>query len=473
MDILMVAAELGPYARATATGDTVAALGKVLSQMGHDVTVALPRYPAFEAAGLLMARRLTPLDVDSKTQVTVLDGHLATGVKIVLFDVEDLYSREGIYGDPGGRAAYRDTAARFGLLCRAAAALCEQRREQGSPFEVVHTFDWPAAPVSYLLDRAEDHTEARVLTVHDASQQGSFAAREASSLGASSKDDSIKVDGRLNFLGLGLRHADAIVTTSPGYADDLPNAEQSGPLAERFGARRDDLTGVVGGLDYSVYNPATDPALRSRYGAEDASGKGSTKTELVRSLGLKLDTERPLVGAIVEDASAAQLLRAALPKLTKSELALVVTGSASAKVVDKAKERDPERIAVLEPMDDTAVRRLCAAADLLIDPRPYDSAAFYVRCAQRYGALPVACAAGAFRDAVVDCDADLETGTGFLFGEPTAADLVGATQRGLAAYRGPGWGALRQRVMRLDLSWDRGARRYLQIYRQARKARSR
>jgi starch synthase len=85
--------------------------------------------------------------------------------------------------------------------------------------------------------------------------------------------------------------------------------------------------------------------------------------------------------------------------------------------------------------------------------------------AQRYGAFPVAHATGGLRDTVVDCDAALETGTGFLFDEPTAPALVAATQRAIAAVKHPRAGVLRRRVMRLDLGWDRPARRYEQIYR--------
>jgi starch synthase len=84
---------------------------------------------------------------------------------------------------------------------------------------------------------------------------------------------------------------------------------------------------------------------------------------------------------------------------------------------------------------------------------------------QRYGALPVAHATGGLSDTIVDCDAALETGTGFLFDEPDVDAFLGAAQRAIAAHASPRWPALRRRVMRLDLGWDRPARRYDQIYR--------
>ena len=75
MDILMVSAELSPYARGSEVGDVVAGLSKALRQLGHRVTLALPRHPGFEAGGLLMARRLTPLSIGG-ADLTVLDGQL-------------------------------------------------------------------------------------------------------------------------------------------------------------------------------------------------------------------------------------------------------------------------------------------------------------------------------------------------------------------------------------------------------------
>src|SRR5688572_21681942 len=142
MDILMVAAELAPYARETDAAEAVPALSKALRQLGHGVTVALPRYPGFEEHGLFVARRLSPLPVGS-TGITVFDGQLASGVELVLFDGPGLLDRAGVFGDRAGE--YSDNEKRFAFLGKAAAALVRQRSEQNKPFAVVHAHDWPGA----------------------------------------------------------------------------------------------------------------------------------------------------------------------------------------------------------------------------------------------------------------------------------------------------------------------------------------
>jgi len=106
-----------------------------------------------------------------------------------------------------------------------------------------------------------------------------------------------------------------------------------------------------------------------------------------------------------------------------------------------------------------------AAADVVLVPSRREPCGLVQMYAQRYGAVPVAHATGGLRDTIVDCDAKLETGTGFLFEETSPDALLGAIERSLAARTLPGWPVLVRRVMRLDRGWDRPARRYEQVYR--------
>src|SRR5262245_22180747 len=139
MEILMVALELGPYVCATNAADAVGSLGKALRQLGHNVTIAVPRQPGFEVAGLLLARRLTPLRLPDGSEVPVLDAQLPSGVQLTLFDAPVLFDRPGVYDD--GAADFSDNGRRFALLAQATAALVRQRAEQGTAFDLVHLHD--------------------------------------------------------------------------------------------------------------------------------------------------------------------------------------------------------------------------------------------------------------------------------------------------------------------------------------------
>jgi starch synthase len=437
MDVLMVTAELAPFARVTDAGDVVFALAKGLKQLGHRVTVALPRYAAFEEHGLLLARRLTPLPVDG-SEVTVFDGQLSSGVELVLFDVPGLSAPgELAVGEPPS-----DQLAAFDRLGRAAAALVRQRREQ-QPFEIVHAHDWAGGLVAPHLGTG---APPLVLSVYDA---------------------------RCSALKVALGSARCVVSPSPSYAAMLAEPAVSGPLASAFSALPEPVFGIASGLDYATHNPATDAVLEARYDAEEPSAKARTKGVVLRELRLELDILKPLVlfAGPLDRAHGADALLEALPELLRLPAAFVVAASGSTRLLSEfqalAAER-PELLACLVAKDEAAVRRLHAAADLaLVLPRdaPCETAQLV---AQRYGALPVAFAAGTVVDTVVDCDAALETGTGFLFDGLEGDALVGAVQRALSASAAEEpWARLRRRVMRLDLSWDRPARRYAQVYRRA------
>ncbi|HEU4578186.1 MAG TPA: glycogen/starch synthase [Polyangiaceae bacterium] len=472
MEILMVAAELSPYARAGETADAVAALSRMLVQLGHEVTVALPRYASFEDQGLLVARRLTPLRLPSGDSVTVFDGQLGSGVKIALFDAPEFFSKPGVYGD--GEQDFPDNARRFALLAQASAALAAQRAAQGQAFDVAHLHDWPGALAAIALAQA-DVPLPKVLTVHDLRRDGTFPSKELAALGINESlntEAGVKLGSQISVLKGGVQMADVVTTVSPRFARDLATPTCGGLLAPVFEARGEELQGILPGLDYAIHNPTTDTALASRFNAENAANKGVCKTALVRRLELDFDVRRPLIvvlGPLSEERGAGLVLQAAR-RIIDQEASLVVAGPASGALAEafNAKElKGRDNYAFVSNYDAAGERQLLAAADLLLALPQYDPSASLLRKAQRYGAAPVALARGAVCDAVVDCDVDLETGTGFLYSEPTPDEMVGAVSRAVAACGSLAWPRLTRRILRLDLSWESPARRYLKVYKNA------
>jgi starch synthase len=461
MDILMVAAELAPYARVTEAGDAVPALAKALKQLGHRVTLVLPRYAAFEAHGLLLARRLTPLPAPGG-DITVFDCQLSSGVEVALFDLPGLTDPSSLAQpdqlDPALLGAFSE-------LGRAVAALVSQR-EGNQPVELVHAHDWPGAIAIAALERKLPCA----LSVYDAARPGWFDPGAGSRLPAPLRE-ALTLQGRLSGLAAGLRRASIVVTPSSSYAASLPSPESTGPHAALFAALSSPVSGVSGGLDYASHNPAVDASLEARYDAEDPWLKARTKGVVLREHRLDLDIEKPLAVFFgpLDRAHGADVVLAALPKILKERLSLVVAGSSSDPLFEdfrKARDAHPESLALVERRVDGGERRLAAAADIALVVTRGAPAETAHLVAQRYGALPVALAAGTCLDGIVDADAALETGTGFLFDTAEPVALAGALARALAAYASEeGFARLRRRVMRLDLGWDRPARRHAQLYR--------
>jgi starch synthase len=470
MEILFVTTELAPFVTRGALADVSAALPKTLKGLGHKVTLVMPRFAAFEEAGLMHARRLTPLHVEvagHAYEVTVFDGRLPSQVEFILLDAPGLF--EHASPPASSLEATRDDGIRFAVFSKAVALMAKQRADAGTPFDVAHLNDWATALVAPFLKDLAVPTPT-VLTVHDAMSQGRVPADLLASLGLSTKAKGV--------LEAGLSVADAVSTVSPAYAQEMQSGSSGHGLAPASTAR---MVGIVNGVDYGVWNPATQPAIAARYDAEDTSSKMRCKGALQKELGLTLATGAPVLASIgpIELDKGSDLLIEALPRMLRtSDVQVVIVGDGVPALVAKLEgvvEANPGRIAFVRTASpfgrggsgpsDTLVHRVLAASDLVAVPSRKEPCGAVQLFAQRYGALPVAHATGGLLDTIVDCDAKLETGTGFLFEEPTVDLFYAAVQRALAAFATDRWAGLRRRVMRLDTGWERSARRYEQVYR--------
>jgi starch synthase len=478
MDILFASTELAPYAKVGGIADVVASLSKTLRQLGHNVTLALPRLPHFERAGLLVARRLTPLNFqlgEESYEATVYDGRLPSGVDITLLDVPGWFDHDGIYG--GADGDYPDNDLRFAVFSRAVVELLSHRLRSGTPIQIAHLHDWPGCLAALYAKRLGNHDLEEntkfVLTLHNLAFQGIADPSMLSRLGLGDDlfhPDGVEFYGKINLLKAGINFADAITTVSETYAQEIMSGPQGRGLEGVISANRSKLTGIVNGIDYSVWNPATDPHLPSRFDAQDATNKKRCKAELLQELGLEMRNERPLVSFVGQliDRKGIDILLDALPELMRSDIGLVIAGEGGADVVARAEEGAKKwkgDIAFVPSPTDALTHRIIAGSDILLVPSRFEPCGVVQRYAHRYGTVPVVHATGGLIDTVVDCDAALETGTGFVFDEASVRGLVSGVQRAVAAYTALPWARLRKRVMNLDLGWDRSAHRYLEIYR--------
>ncbi|HLK38719.1 MAG TPA: glycogen synthase GlgA [Polyangiaceae bacterium] len=480
MEIAFVTTELSPFVKVGGLADVSAALPKALRALGHAVTIVVPRYPDLETQGLLLARRLTPLrfSFDGRAfEATLFDGRLASQVDLVVVDVPGFFDRHGVYGERG--EDYPDNAVRFAALSRAAAELARERAASGRALDVVHCNDWPTALVPEYLRSMVAETPAlsatrTVLSIHNVTHQGIFPKDALPSVGLgwdAFRVDGIEFYGGINVLKMGILSADAVTTVSPTYAREIQTPELGARLDGVLLQRGERLVGILNGVDYAVWNPATDPALVVRYDAEGFGQKARCKVALQKELGLPLEPQAPLLlslGRMVEQ-KGTDLVAGAIPRLLRAtDAQIVVAGDGGAEMVraiEAAVAKGGGRAVFARAASEPLVHRMLGGADFVLVPSRFEPCGLVQMYGQRYGALPVARATGGLADTIVDCDAKLETGTGFLFPDPTVADLVGAAERAIAARALPRWQALVRRVMRLDRGWERAARRYEQLYR--------
>lgn len=457
MKLLLVALELGPYAGAAAA-DVTAQLAKALRLLDHEVTVVVPRLSSYQEAGILAARQLTPLQFLEPVpgQAHVHDATLSSGVRLVQLETPDAEF------DP--ERPLEDQLASLAHFGRAAGAFAQAASDNSSPFDVAVAIE-PFAGLS-LLHVERSSALSRVLVVRDAERAGVHPASATETLqlppGLMDSQGFLQGEELCLLKGL-LGHADAVVVPSDNYARKLQAPHLQGALSRAF--RATPLVGIEEGVDYSVYNPATDSALHRRYDAVHPEDKGRNRSKSLTELELSLDLARPVL--FVEsgpfgDAAWSTLL-SAVPALVRNHCSLIL-GSAD-DATRAAADSFPGEVAAVPRPTGAQRRRLLAAADFYLSVRRQEPSGVELLQAARYGAIPIALSTDAAVDLVVDVDAELQTGTGILYGTMSQRSLQTAAARAVAAFHNPRFPALMRRVMRLDYSWDRTARRHVQLYR--------
>ncbi len=436
----------------------------MLRRADHTVDLVSPLYGHIDTAKLALARRLTKLEVELGGRTwscELYTGRNPDGVGMIFIGNEEvLLSAHSLTGE-GGQLH----ASRVGVFAKAVAELVSQ---DPADYDVVHGHGWAAGAAIAQL-RARLPKMPSVLTVYDASSQGRFDAGEAAWLGLG---DEAREGDELNVLKAGLLNADRVTTPSPNYAHRLQRPDADVPLGEVFRELGTRLSGVRHGIDPSHWNPASDGHLHARFDPFDLEGKTKCKAELQRELTLPVRSDAPLIGAIgsVDDEGMGLLAKVG-PDLLRNDVQLIVQldgGGELIAIYEELWDQWPDRIQIRTGHEEAFRHQLVAASDILVvpgDDAPSDNAQMR---AQRYGALPVVHREGGLADEVVDCEASLKTGSGFLYDEPTDKSLLAALQKATAAYANTkAFRDLQSRVMRIDHSFERTVRLYERTYRDA------
>ncbi|MEI8254498.1 MAG: glycogen/starch synthase [Deltaproteobacteria bacterium] len=472
MDIVFVSPEVVPFSKVGGLGDMVGALPKALRALGHKVQVVSLLYGSIDPNSNALARRLTKVQVPlggETISAEVHEARLPSGVQVTLLSAPGLTDRPGnVYGEA-------DDDRRFAFLSRGAV---EWMRAQPKLPDVVHVHDWATALVPVFLSVLAE-TDPRlasirtVLTLHDLAHQGIYPRESLAALGLPDRlfsPDALEFYGKCNWLKGGIVYANKLTTLSPAYAKEITQGESGMGLEGVLRARGKDVIGILNGVDFAVWNPATDPHMTSHYDAEDTSAKVRCKADLLARCGLASKPDTALCAWVgrFDRTKGIDLLLGAAPLLLRQDVALVVLGDGAPEfhepLADLAR-RFPDRVFVKNGFDDALAHKIYGGADLFLAPSRVEASGLAHLYAMRYGAIPVAHATGGLRDTVLDCDARLETGTGFVFDRAESEDFYGAIARGLSAYQdAPAFAKLRRRVMRRDVSWERSARQYQSLY---------
>ncbi|HEX2135670.1 MAG TPA: glycogen synthase GlgA [Microvirga sp.] len=480
--VLSVASEIYPLVKTGGLADVVGALPAALAAEGVEAATLVPGYPAVLQA-LEASESVASFD-DLFGGPARLLGARAGRLALFVVDAPHLYARPGApYTGPDGRD-WPDNARRFAALGAAAAHMARGTVAGFAP-DVVHVHDWQAGLAPAYLHYGGGRRPGLVATIHNLAFQGLFPADLLPALGLPAhafQVAGLEFYGQVSFLKAALQFADRITTVSPTYALEIQTSEYGMGLEGLLRARADVLSGILNGIDESVWDPLRDPHLPATYARETLERRAANKAGLQNRLGLSQDPDALLFGVVsrLSWQKGLDLLLGAMPTLLGARAQLVLLGSGDRDLETGfagAAAAGPDRVAVVFGFDEALAHQIQGGCDAILVPSRFEPCGLTQLCALRYGAVPVVARVGGLSDTVIDANAmALAAGvaTGIQFAPVTETMLAAAIRRASALWRDTAaWARLQENGMAAEVGWTRPARQYAQLFRSVAAARGR
>jgi len=479
MKVLIVSSEVVPFAKTGGLADVIGSLPIALQKRGHDVRVITPKYKMTDEGKFQLRPVIETLGVPISNRIencSILEGQLGETVP-VYFVKNDLYfQRDQLYGDSQGD--YPDNAERFIYFSRSILEIC--KHFQFAP-DIVHCNDWQTGLVPIYLRQFYRHQPlfahtASVYTVHNLGYQGLFWHYDMHLTGLGWElftPEGLEYYGKINLMKGGLLWADVISTVSQTYSQEIQTKEYGHGLEGVLQYRRHDLFGIVNGVDYTIWNPETDPLLAENYSPRSLAGKTACKQDLLQTFGLPVKMAHPVIGMIsrLDDQKGCDLIAESIDDLLKLDLYFILLGTGHEKYQKLFRhigEKYPEKAGIRIAYDNTLAHKIEAGADLFLMPSRYEPCGLNQIYSLKYGTVPIVRATGGLNDTIDPFDQKTGAGTGIKFTAYKAEELLKAINTALQAYHHKKtWKALMLRGMAADFSWDFSAKEYEKLYQKA------
>ena len=474
MKVLYVASEAVPFVKTGGLADVAGSLPKALLKEDVDIRVIMPKYGAIGKEYIDSMEHVYDgeLEVAWRSKYIGLDKLVLENVTYYFVDNQEYFNREGFYG-------YDDDAERFSFFSRAVLNLLPAMDFWP---DVIHTNDWHAGLVNVFLklEHMEDERYQNIktlYTIHNLKYQGVFPKDIMPDvLGLDWKyfnNGDLEFFDAVNFMKGGIIYADYVSTVSKTYAKEIQYEYFGEHLDGLLRSRKDDLFGIVNGIDYDVYNPMTDKNLFETYDVDSPDRKRDNKVALQKLLGLPEDRRMPVV-ALVSRLVAAKgldlIVRMMDEILMHEDIQFVVLGTGDKEYEDWFKGlawRFPHKVSANIRFSNELAQRIYAGADIFLMPSNYEPCGIGQIVAMRYGTIPVVRETGGLKDTVQQYDKYTQTGNGFVFSDYNAHEMMYALKKALGSYANYAeWNQIVHNAMASDYSWTNSAKEYKKLYEQ-------
>lgn len=483
LNVVTIASEMIPLAKTGGLGDVGGSLPMALESVGCQCTCFLPAYRSacrsglpIETTDIAFTISIAGKNVACRLLKTKLPG---SNVEVFLIDQPQYFERDGLYSDRQGE--FRDNCERFAFFCRAANQAIEIL---GLKPHIVHCHDWQTGLVpAYMHAKLGGYSwmndAVSVMTIHNLAYQGRFWHLDMPLTGLDWDYftwERLEYFGDLNLMKSGIVFADRVTTVSPTYAKEITRPEHGCGLDGLLAARGPDLVGIVNGVDYEHWNPASDKLLASNYDMQSwKTGKAECKAALQSDLNLPQLPTVPLIG-IVSRLAGQKGWDLILPLLrhwlAHRDVQWAILGTGDKNYEDELRDMaiaNPSKLAVRLDFSERLAHSIEAGSDIFLMPSRYEPCGLNQLYSLKYGTVPVVHATGGLADTVVHTtDFTLQNGTatGFRFNDYSVNNLESALNEALDFYlnRRQQWAQIVETGMQNDWSWKSSANRYKEIY---------
>ena len=483
MKIAFVASEAVPFAKTGGLGDVAGSLPKALEKLGCEVKLFVPKYLQIDETKNNLHYNWDIGEIPISIAGQVRSVHLQqavlpdSNVQVYFLDCPHYYHRDHFYTN------HPDEDERFILLCKG--VIESLQRLKWIP-NVIHCNDWQTGllPIyikdNYSWDKIFNHT-ATLFTIHNIGYQGRFPADAL--LKAGIRDDyfldngPVEIDKTFCFMKAGISFSDIINTVSKTYAREILSPEYGAGMNVVLNSRKEDLYGIINGVDYDLWNPEIDTFIPFRYSMHHLGGKLENKKFLLEHVKLSFNERLPVIGIISRMVAQKgfDIFADAIDELIKLPAQWVILGSGEDKyetLFHTIAQGFPERVFAYTGYNNELSHLIEAASDMLLMPSHYEPCGLSQIYSLKYGTVPIVRKTGGLADTVQDWNeylrSDKETGTGFSFEDYSGFSLFTAVKRAIAAFNDKEtWKKIQINGMGKSYSWESSAKEYIKLYEMA------
>lgn len=471
IEVLSITSEAFPLIKTGGLADVAGALPEALGPQGVVMRTLIPGYPAVMDK-LERPQVTATLDDLFGGPARLLAGR-AGGLDILALDAPHLYARPGNpYLSPDG-VDWPDNWKRFAALSYVASQISLGLVEGYHP-EMLHAHDWQAGLVPAYVKYGPSDRVRTVLTIHNLAFQGHYGWDIFSQLRLPDHafGEGLEYFGGVGYLKAGLMAADAITTVSPTYAREVRTPEFGMALDGLLVARADVLTGILNGIDINAWDPATDANLSRTYSNGTIHLRAENKAALAARFHLE-DGPGPLFGVVsrLTWQKGVDMLLANVDSLVVQGGRLCILGSGEAELENglrAAAARHPGKVSIIVGYDEGLSHLVQGGADVMLVPSRFEPCGLTQLYGLRYGCIPLVSRVGGLNDTIIDAnEAAIEAGvaTGVQFAPADATGLADGIRRTIELFADrKAWTKMQRRAMKSDVSWDRSAQKYADLY---------